>query len=363
MLGADPAARRVGVAGGNGERGAGPRGSAGESSVSRGSAGSRHTSDGPLPGRRVVAALLPAHSDPALAAALEGAGFQVEAVVDLVALLDGPGLTIPDVAVVDDDELSDLGPLESLRAEGYAYLPAVVIGRRPERRVAALRQGADDFVVRPFDPEDLVERLRLLVRRSRALRDMSPLTGLPGNVEIDEALSTLVGHSGPGYAVVYADLDNFKAYNDEHGFVFGDDVLRATARVLRDALRRHPSPINFIGHLGGDDFVLVTDVSNVEALCEDVVRRFDTYAATMPRVPAGRGPLRRFRRAALSISLGVATTEHRPLASVWEISAVATEMKRVAKATPRSCYAFDRRSGWARMPEVGPSIEVHGRLG
>lgn len=304
-----------------------------------------------------MAALLPAHSDSGLAAALQRGGLRVDMVSDLVAALDVPGEGQPDIAILDDDCLDDLSALERLRADAYvAYLPAVVVGSRAERRLTALRQGADDFVLRPYDEEDLLERLRGIVRRSRALRSMSPLTGLPGNVEIDDVLSALVARSQPDYAVVYADLDNFKSCNDDNGFAAGNEVLRSTARILRAVLLRHPSPVNFIGHLGGDDFVLVTHVDNAEALCADVVASFDAYAEAAPGARPGRRGLVRLlrvlrRRLPLSISLGVATTEHRPLASVWEISAVATEMKRVAKGIPGSCYAIDRRSGWARMPQ------------
>jgi len=171
-----------------------------------------------------------------------------------------------------------------------------------------------------------------------------------------------VSHATPDYAVLYADLDNFKAYNDAHGFALGDEVLRATAQVLRRALGQLPGPLNFLGHLGGDDFVMVTDASNAEPLCGAILDRFTAYAGTLPRTRA-RGLLRHLlrRRVALSISIGVATTEHRPLASAWEVSAVATEMKHLAKASHGSRYAVDRRSGWERMARPQRAMEVAGR--
>lgn len=326
-------------------------------------AGSRQTVDGLHPGRPVVVALLPAHSGSDLDDALHHSGFAVAPIVESVTVLDAPGFDLPDLAVIDDDALGghedSLRVLESLSA---AYVPTVVVGSRADRRIQALRRGADDFLVRPFDGEDLAARLRAIVRRCRALRSMSPLTGLPGNAEIDEVLAALVSHATPDYAVLYADLDNFKAYNDAHGFVVGDEVLRSTAQVLRRALGQLPGPLNFLGHLGGDDFVLVTDALNAEPLCRAILDRFDAYASSLPRAPA-RGPLRRLlrRRVALSISIGVATTDHRSLASVWEVSAVATEMKHLAKASRGSRFAVDRRSGWARMAGPQGGMEVAGR--
>jgi len=334
----------------------------------------------PSPGRRVVAAVLPAHSAAELARVLDGAGFDVAAVDDVasLALQSGPGG--PDVAVLDGDRLeSPLRVLADLRAHAsLAWMPAVVVGRSAAHRVAALRTGADDFVLRPYDEEDLVERLHGMVRRARTLRSMSPLTGLPGNVEIDTVLGALVADPAAEFAVLYADLDNFKRYNDAHGFAFGDSVLCATASLLREALAAHPTTRNFLGHLGGDDFVLVTGTAQAEPLCRDIVSRFDAAARRLrseaPAPPAHLHGSRARRRPlpALSISIGVATTEHRSMSSLWEVSAVATEMKHRAKSMAGSAVAVDRRHGWSRMaqPEPRPDaaaadavVEVGGRPG
>jgi diguanylate cyclase (GGDEF)-like protein len=229
-------------------------------------------------------------------------------------------------------------------------------GRR-EDKVRGLGAGADDYVVKPFDPEELVARVNGVLRRARALRDVSPLTGLPGNRRIDAELQRLVAQAGEqGFAVLYADLDDFKAYNDYYGFMRGDEVLHYTAQVLGDALTRHTAPQNFLGHLGGDDFVLVTAPEQVEELCREIVTNFDTgiwdlYDAEDRR----RGYIVSEDRSGrerdippVGISIGVATTVHRMLASQWEISTVATEMKQAAKRRPGSDYEIDRRRGFER---------------
>ena len=352
---ASPTASRIGMAGSTGANGS-PFHAEHQQAVQ-----SRHTSTSLSRERRVVAAVLPAHSDTALARLLYGAGFDVTRVDDVSALLAASGAAAPDVAVLDDDRLdSALRMLDRLRAEtALAHLPALVVGRSTAHRTAALRQGADDFVVRPFDDEDLVERLLGMVRRSRALRSMSPLTGLPGNVEIDGVLRSLVSDPAADYAVLYADLDNFKAYNDAYGFAFGDRVLCATADALRDSQSELPSPRDFLGHLGGDDFVLVTTSARAEELGARIVARFDAVSALLQRAaPLAAVHARRQRIPPLSISIGVATTGHRPMASVWEVSAVATEMKHRAKRIEGSAYAIDRRSGWSRLgqPATGSRI-------
>jgi diguanylate cyclase (GGDEF)-like protein len=317
--------------------------------------GSRHTPDATSPGRRVVAALLPAHSDVDIARALHDAGFDVVRMDDLGPLLDAWRDVVPDVAVIDDDHIApELRLLERLRGDlRAAAIPTVMVGAHAARRIDALRRGADDFVLRPFDGEDLVLRVHGLVRRARELRSMSPLTGLPGNAAIDAVLASLVQDADAEYAVLYVDVDNFKAYNDAHGFAVGDRVLRSTTCVLGAALAANPAANKFLGHLGGDDFVVVTDSAGAEQLCRDILCRFESAMASVPRHAARVGPLGRLRGkrrlAPLSLSIGVATTDHRRLATVWEVSAVATEMKHVAKGRPGSCFAVDRRSGWSRM--------------
>jgi diguanylate cyclase (GGDEF)-like protein len=354
-LDAAPTASRIGMAGSTGAGGSPFH------AEHQQAAQSRHSPTPLTTERRVVAAVLPAHSDTALARLLNGAGFDVAPVDDVPALLAASGPAGPDVAVLDDDRLdSVLRMLDRMRAEAaLAHLPTVVVGRSTARRTAALRQGADDFVKRPFDDEDLVERLRGMVRRSRTLRSMSPLTGLPGNVEIDRLLRSLVDDPTADYAVLYADLDNFKAYNDAYGFTFGDEVLCATADMLRDALAVCPTERDFLGHLGGDDFVLVAGSADMEALCARIMARFDAAAATLQRRAPSLTLRGRRRVPALSISVGVATTGHRPMSSVWEVSAVATEMKHRAKRIAGSSYAIDRRRGWARMGQPA----AHRRMG
>jgi DNA-binding response OmpR family regulator len=90
-----------------------------------------------------------------------------------------------------------------------------------------LDAGADDYVLKPYDHRELLARVRSVLRRAKAMRALSPLTGLPGNTRIQEELERAIGHDRR-FALLYADLDHFKAYNDHYGFARGDDVLRLT---------------------------------------------------------------------------------------------------------------------------------------
>jgi diguanylate cyclase (GGDEF)-like protein len=219
-------------------------------------------------------------------------------------------------------------------------------------KVMGLTAGADDYIAKPFDPPELVARVSSVLRRNRQMRELSPLTGMPGNFQISYELDRLVNDPVARWAVIYADLDNFKAYNDTYGFLRGDEAIKATARLLTQALARHPSSPQFAGHVGGDDFVLIVGADEVEELARDIVGNFDDLALTFydpEHIDAGyvevrdrQGHMHRFPL--MTISLGVATTSRRRIASQWEASAIATEMKLLAKRTAGSHYEMDRRT-------------------
>jgi diguanylate cyclase (GGDEF)-like protein len=222
----------------------------------------------------------------------------------------------------------------------------------PADKVLGLTAGCDDYIVKPFDPTELIARVQSALRRSRQMREVSPLTGLPGNFQISHELERLVNEEGSdGFAVLYADLDDFKAYNDHYGFMRGDEAIRTTGRLLTDALARHRTTPGFAGHIGGDDFVLVTHPDKAEFLAQDIVRQFDAMAPSLYdeddrqrgyiEVADRRGVLHHY--GFLSISIGVASSAVRPIRTQWEASSVATEMKAVAKRKMGSSYEIDRR--------------------
>jgi PleD family two-component response regulator len=137
-----------------------------------------------------------------------------------------------------------------------------------------LDPGADDYVLKPYDHRELLARIRSVLRRAKAMRALSPLTGLPGNTRIQEELERAIREERR-FALLYADLDNFKAYNDHYGFARGDDILRLAARLLHGAVQATARPDAFVGHVGGDDFVAITAEEAAKAVVEDLIERFD----------------------------------------------------------------------------------------
>jgi diguanylate cyclase (GGDEF)-like protein len=217
-------------------------------------------------------------------------------------------------------------------------------------KVTGLQSGADDYIIKPFDPIELLARVKGTLRRAKEMRNLSPLTGLPGNIRIQEEIERQVREHHP-FAVLYLDLDNFKTYNDKYGFVRGDRLIQGTARMLQDAVMAFDQD-GFVGHVGGDDFVAVVLPDTAEDVATRVCERFDQDRSLYYEdEDLERGFVRMEDRKGVeqdiplvSISIGIATTSKRAFAHYGEAVAVATEMKQFAKRDGGSSFAVDRRA-------------------
>jgi diguanylate cyclase (GGDEF)-like protein len=218
-------------------------------------------------------------------------------------------------------------------------------------KVLGLSVGADDYIIKPFDPVELLARVKGTLRRAREMRALSPLTGLPGNIRVQEEIRRRVAEEQP-FALAYADLDHFKAYNDHYGFVRGDRAIQMVARLAMEIAQEIAGPQAFVGHVGGDDFIMLVDPDVVDLLAQAMCKRFDEQASALYdpidvergciEVPDRKGAMARFPL--LTVSLGIATTSTKTFTHYGEAVAAATEMKQFAKARPGSSYAIDRRS-------------------
>ena len=304
--------------------------------------------------------LLVVDDDPFIARLLEielsAAGYAVQVANDGQQALDmvrrdPPDLVITDVMMphIDGFELTRM-----LRQEpSTATVSVIILTARglSADKLEGFAIGADDYIVKPFDTPELLARVRGVLRRSKDMRDESPLTGLPGNVRIQEEIETRVD-AGQEFALLYVDFDNFKAYNDRYGFSRGDDVIRGLARIIAEVVGELAPDDHFVGHLGGDDFVAMVPPGPAAVVAETLVQRFDREAPTFydPEDRDGggieivnrRGEPQRYPY--LTVSIGVASTQRRAFAHYAEMVAVASEMKAYTKGQPGSSWAMDRRT-------------------
>jgi PleD family two-component response regulator len=232
-----------------------------------------------------------------------------------------------------------------LRADGRsAHIPVIMLTAKSlsADKVLGLTAGADDYIIKPFDPMELVARVKTTLRRASEMRSLSPLTGLPGNLRIEQEIAHRM-ERGKAVAV---------AYNDRYGFLRGDEVISLFAQVLRRAAQDAAGPDGFVGHIGGDDFVALVPPEAAEIFASRVITGFDDRIPTLydpEDANAGsieledrQGQLRRFPM--VSVSLGIASSAQRAFTNHRELVATATELKHVAKRQQGSSYALDRRT-------------------
>jgi diguanylate cyclase (GGDEF)-like protein len=243
--------------------------------------------------------------------------------------------------ILREDESNNLMPIIMLTAQ-----------ENEDHKLEGLELGADDYIIKPFNSRELVSRVRNTLKRIDRNRLANPLTGLRGNIEIQAEINQRIAKKEV-FAVIYGDLDNFKSYNDVYGFASGDRAIKLTADVLIDATNTFGNSRDFIGHIGGDDFVIITTPDKVDAICENIIKTFDIknkelyckedvdrgYIVTSNR----QGQIMKFPL--VSISLSVVTNEERELISHVQIAEIAAELKKKAKAMQGSVYVKDRRRG------------------
>jgi len=283
-------------------------------------------------------------------------GFEVLIARDGVEALEVMVGAHPDLAIVDlmMPRVDGLELTRRLRANPLtSSMPIIMLTARglTVDKVLGLTAGADDYLVKPFDTLELVARVNSTLRRNQEYREVSPLTGLPGNSRILREIAERV-RSGSDYAVCHVDIDRFKSVNDAYGFARGDEFISAMARSVQRAVMEVGLPPAFLGHIGGDDFVIVCTPDQIRPLTERAVIDFESAADKLyDPVDAERGYLEltdrkgEVKRARLvTISIGVAVSTTRNYADPREVVAVASEMKTVAKTQPGSYVAVDRRT-------------------
>jgi diguanylate cyclase (GGDEF)-like protein len=288
--------------------------------------------------------------------ALSEAGYEVTSAIDgyeLVRLAQDrpPSLILVDLAMPRMDGYEAIRQLRN--DTRTAHVPMLILTARTNTKdvVTGFETGADDYIAKPFDINELLARVKSHLRRSIQRPVLNPLTGLPGGVLLSQAIRQRLASKTP-FALLYADLDNFKAFNDIYGFSRGDQVLLFVAGIIQKVMAAHGNPDDSIGHIGGDDFAMLTTPDRAERICRALIGTFDEEVTQLYNSEdrqrgyisgADRyGILRRFDL--MSISIGVVTTQRRGFSDQESLTRVAAEMKHHAKEQPGSTFAVDQRT-------------------
>lgn len=269
---------------------------------------------------------------------------------------------IPNILLMDMDGLGPdaLSIAQILKDNPLTYTKPVIIligERNIEKEIQALEIGAEDYIEKPFPLELLAARLHTSIRRNIRLQVSNPLTGLPGALYVEELTSKRLLQSEP-VAMCYADLNDFKAFNDKYGYRRGDNVIRILATILNEAVSMHGLKGDFVGHIGGDDFVIIMNHEKIEPVCDYVSSSFDTLIPYQyDEEDRERGYITAHNRQGvimhfplMTVSIGIVTNQTRTIGSYLIMTELAAEMKEYAKHLskssnpPKSLYRVDLRT-------------------
>lgn len=293
-----------------------------------------------------------------IVSALTEAGYRcIEAIDGNDALAKARAFS-PDLVVLDvimPGLTGDQVQRELRRSAKTRYLPVIFVTGQgePHAKAQRLLEGADDYITKPFVLEEVVARVATALRRSRELRALNPLSGLPGNVAIaNEIQRHLLADDAA--ACIYCDLDHFKDFNDHYGFARGDQLIVELARLLTSLAESCNDA--FVGHVGGDDFVIVAPEQEAIDLARQIVRGFDALAPTFyDAADRARGGVLRIDRRGVerempfvTVSLGIVAISPSRFTDSVGVSRAAAEVKEIAKRRDESSWAIDRR----RTPDV-----------
>jgi diguanylate cyclase (GGDEF)-like protein len=264
----------------------------------------------------------------------------------------------PDL-VISSSDLPDMDGLQLCRqliAESRTrHIPVILLSNRSrlEPLLEALEHGADDYLVKPFDYRELLARVRAHIRRAQLKPAVNPLTGLPGNLIIEQEIRRLTAPGAGLFAVLYMDLNNFKAFNDVYGFPAGDEAIRLLASVISAATAELGNLSDLVGHVGGDDFIVTTTPDRADAIAHRIIADFDRQVPEL-YTPGDRrrgyitakdrqGMIKKF--ALLGVVIAIVHNQNHPISSHWEVGELGAELKHYAKSRGGSAYVKDQRRG------------------
>ena len=263
--------------------------------------------------------------------------------------------SIPDLIIINEDGINaDLIDIcKKIRSyNDNSITPIIVISSdiKKEHRVEVLKNSVEYFIKAPIDEQYIYYTVKNIVRLIQTNRRVSPLTGLPGNVQIQVEIKKRILRKRE-FAVLYLDLDNFKEYNDVYGFLKGDEVIKYTAKTILKVIHKYDLEETFVGHIGGDDFIAIVSKTDYDKICQDMLTNFDEgIKEFFTEEDLEKGYLEVANRKGIieefpltSLSIGVVAAEPGEYENSLEIGEVGAQVKHLAKTQIGSAYAINRR--------------------
>jgi len=271
---------------------------------------------------------------------------------DVIELLkrENPNLIIIDAAL---NNKKGLEVCKEIKADFLtSYIPTVVLidKRQLRRDLLSIEQGVDDYLIKPPDPIDLEIRIVLALRSAAHHFNANALTRLPGNKLIEKELCERLD-SGRHVSFHYIDINNFKSYNDKYGYIKGNLVIKDTAKIISKNVKSCGNNKDFVGHIGGDDFVVVTTPDKAEHIACQTIKDFDAMVTSRYEEADLKNGFVIVRDRSgeianiplMSLSIAIVNNSLGNISNLIELMDVTTELKNYLKALPGSNFMVNRR--------------------
>ena len=265
---------------------------------------------------------------------------------------------IPSLIIVNEDGVDGkaLDICKRIKEnEDNTITPIIIISSKDDdnMKYEMLKLGVLHYIKMPINKDFLYCTIENILNLLYANRRVSPLTGLPGNVQIQAEMKKRLLNNEE-FAMMYFDLDNFKAYNDVYGFMQGDEIIKFIARVIQKNVHNDEFNNTFVGHIGGDDFIAIVSDEDSETICQNIIADFDANVVNFyTKRDIQNGYIEVVNRKGLieqfpltSVSIGVVEVKKGKFNNVLEIGEVGASVKHLAKTIPGSTYVIDRRNSF-----------------
>ncbi|MFQ5798783.1 MAG: response regulator, partial [Bacteroidota bacterium] len=285
-----------------------------------------------------------AHADLEVISARNGA----EAL--LKASTERPDVILLDAALPDTEGFEICRQLRE--SQETSHIPVIIVGAESQskKRTAKIVGGADHYLTKPFDPKEVVALVKAYLKRKERAENINPLTGLPNQLQVNNEITGLIEQKKI-FAAIYVDIDDLRAFNKVYGFAQGDRAIRMVAEILGEAVRLFGNPDDLVGHLGGDNFVVITTTRKARILCRRITADYDSRIRSLyNREDLERGYIeyegrlgQREQFPIMSLRAAVVTNERRTLYHHLEVSESAAEQIDYLRRFPGSNCYFDLR--------------------